>query len=123
MDLSLLSVQHYSMCQRESGEKKRGTYDRADVSMSRRLLLIRYCACGLVWVLLSKFLISCLTLFSDPTNCNTENLLDKTQARRLPCSFTQRILILSLLTAVKQRSRYLYLHCQSLHSPPPRPPS
>ena len=68
--------------------------------MSRGLLLIRYCACVLVWVLLSNYSIYCITSFSDSTNSNTEK--PSMEGGRFPSSFTRRILILSVLTGVKQ---------------------
>lgn len=60
-----------TVCVKRRVERKRGMTGRA-FSMLRGLLLIRYCACVLVWVLLSKYSIYCITLFSDSTNCNTK---------------------------------------------------
>ena len=68
--------------------------------MSRWLLLIRYCACVLVQVLLSNYSIYCITLFSDSTNSNTKTL--SMGGGRFPSSFTRRISILSVVTGVKQ---------------------
>ena len=90
-----------TVCVKRRVERKRGEpMTRLTFSMSRGLLLIRYCACVSVWVLLSKYSIYCITLFSNSTNCNTKK--PSTKGGRFPSSFTRRILILSVLTGVKQ---------------------
>lgn len=90
-----------TVCVKRRVERKRGEpMTGRTFSMLRRLLLIRYCACVLVWVLLSKYSIYCIALFSDSTNCNSKK--PSLQCGRFPCSFTRRILILSVLNGVKQ---------------------
>ena len=90
-----------TLCVKRRVERKRGEpMRRRTFSMSRGLLLIRYCACVLVWALLSKYSIYCITLFSDSTNCNTNK--PSMEGGRFPSSFTRWILILSVLTGVKQ---------------------